>query len=108
MKIKNYTLDTGANEYELELEISDIHCENDSIGWYEYGSAKEYDHQKSYVGEFKINEIIVDGMKVEGVTFEVFENILMEDETLIKRIEKELKEEAESDKIERKLSTRED
>ena len=106
MKIKNFTLNTGANEYELDLEISDIHWDNDSIGYYEYGSAKEFDHQKSYVGEFKIDEIIVDGTKVEGVTFEVFENILMEDESLIARIEKQAKEEAESDEVERKLSAR--
>ena len=108
MKIKNFTLNTGTNEYELNLEISDIHCENDSIGYYEYGSAKEFDYQKSYVGEFKIDEIIVDGVKIVGATFEVFENILMEDEALIKRIEKELKEEAEEAKVERKLASRGD
>lgn len=108
MRIKDFTLNTQSNEYELNLEISNIHCENNSIGWYEYGSAKEFDYQKSYVGEFKISEIVVDGIKVVGTTFEVFENILMEDETLIQRIEKELKEEAEDSKVERKLAARGD
>lgn len=105
MKIKNFTLNTS---YEIELEISNIHCENGSIGYYEYGSAKEFDYQKSYVGEFKIDEIIVDGIKVEGATFEVFEKILMEDESLVNRIEKELKEEAEEAKVERALAAKGD
>jgi hypothetical protein len=106
MKIKQHPIKTGEEEYLIDIEIGHINWENDSIGWYEYGSAKEFDHQKSYAGEFEIKEIIVDGIKVEGLTFDVFHNILMEDETLVKRIEKQAKEEAEEDKVERKLNER--
>ena len=108
MKIKNFTLDTGSNEYEIDLEIGNINWENDSIGYYEYGSAKEFDHQKSYVGEFEIEEIVVDGVKVVGATFDLFYDLLIDNDKLVKKIEEQAKEEAESDKVEQALANKGD
>jgi len=108
MKIKNFVLNTGANEYEIDIEIGNINWENDSIGWYEYGSAKEFDYQESHVGEFEIEEVIINGTKVIGLTFDMFHDLLVNNKELVKKIEETAKEEAESDKVERLLAARED
>ena len=92
----------------VDLEINNIQYGNDSIGYYEYGSAKEIDKQDDYIEGFDIDEIIIDKTKVDQkLIFDFLENILIEDENLVKQIEILAKEEAEETKVERALTDKE-
>jgi hypothetical protein len=108
MKIKNHTLKTEKNEVCVDLEISNIQYGNDSIGYYEYGSAREIDNQPDYIESFDIDEIKIEDLEItQKSLFEFLSDLLMDDDELYKKIEKLAKEEAESDKVERQLERRE-
>ena len=104
MKIKQFQITLT-----VDLEIGDIHWENNSIGCYEYGSAKEFDKQQDYIESFEIDEIIIDHSKIEQKpVFDFISNLLMEDEELIERVGKLANEEAEEAKVERALAAKGD
>ena len=102
MKIKDHIIKTEKNEFCVDLEISNIEWGNDSIGSYEYGSAKEFDKQESYIEDFDIDEIKIEDIVIEQKSLHEFlSDLLMDDRTLFIKIERLAKEEAESNKVER-------
>ena len=91
-------------DLEISIEITDVRWGNDSIGWYEYGSQRCYDHQPDYIEDFDIGEIyyktkVIHSKKLHEMICKKLEN----DEALIDKIERECKSEAEDAKMERKL-----
>jgi hypothetical protein len=104
MKIKNYTIKTETSEFCVDLEISNIQCGNDSIGYYEFGSSKEFDKQEDYIESFDIDEIKINNIEItQKSLFEFLSDILMDDENLYKKINELTKQEAQADEVERKL-----
>jgi hypothetical protein len=108
--IKDYSILSKDKSHELivDIEIEDIKWDNDSIGWYEYCGHVEYDYRQDYVSEFIIdaiycNDKIIHSKKI----FKFLTDILYEDESLLERIEKLLKEDGDSDKLERLIECRE-
>lgn len=105
MRIENFTLDTEeTGECIIDMEVYDIIWDNDSIGWYEYGSIVEFDRQEPYISDFEIEDIIVDGVKVDGATYDKFYNLLICNDELIKKIEEMWEEEVEANRIDHLIS----
>ena len=105
MKITNHHLRDGLY---IDLEISNIQWENDSIGAYEYWGSKEYDRQSSYVSYFEIDEIVIENVKITQQTLIDFLTIfIMDNQELYTRIEKELIEDAAIEKGLRRRENRE-
>lgn len=107
MIIKNYELELKNRVLSLELEISNIQWDNNSIGWYEYWGAKEYDHQPDYVSEFNIDEIYIENKKVTSkIVFKILCDILYEKEGLKEEIERRAKGDIKADKYERQMEAK--
>lgn len=108
MLIKNYPISNKRRDLVVDIEIEDVQWDNDSIGWYEYCGHMEYDHRPDYVSEFVIEAVYYNNKIIHHKKILKFlTDKLYEDESLIERIEEVLKAEADSDKCERLIESRE-
>ncbi len=100
MLIKNYPIKNKRRTLEVDIEITHVSWGNDSIGWYEYGSQRGYDHRPDYIEDFDIGEIYYENKIIHHKKFRKWLCKLLEnDDELIKEIEKLDKEEAEDAKL---------
>jgi len=105
MWIKQHLIKTKKNQIYVDLEINNIQWANDSIGWYEYGSAREYDDRPDYIESFDIDEIYINGKKVEHkLIFSFLLDILINDDELFNRLENIIKEEAVEMRVEEMIN----
>lgn len=109
MKIQNHEITIKKKSIEIDIEINCIQWSNDSIGWYEFGSQRLYDHQPDYVEDFEIDEILINNKIITNkFVLQVLSNILMDDKELFKKIEQLLKKEADEEKADRAREARND
>ena len=108
MLIQNYPIKNKNRDLEVDIEITDVRWGNDSIGWYEYGSQRCYDHQPDYVEDFDIGEIYYKNKLIHHKKLhELLCKLLEDDESLREKIEELAKEEAKDARMERMLEARE-
>ena len=108
MLIQNYPIKNKNRDLEIDIEITDVRWGNDSIGWYEYGSQRCYDHQPDYVEDFDIGEIYYKNKLIHHKKLhELLCKLLEDDESLREKIEELAKEEAKDARMERMLEARE-
>ena len=101
----DYKINIGQTELEIAVQVSNIHWENDGIGWYEYCGSKEFDKGTDYIEEFEIDEIWIDTHTHTGlerinpkicrtckILYEFIKSILEDDIEFRKKLEKEYKE----------------
>lgn len=108
MLIQNYPIKNKNRDLEVDIEIDNIQWGNDSIGWYEYGSQRCYDHQPDYVEDFDIGEIYYKNKLIHHKKLhELLCKLLEDDESLREKIEELAKEEAEDSKLDRLIAQQE-
>jgi hypothetical protein len=108
MLIQNYPIKNKNRDLEVDIEISNIQWENNSIGWYEYGSQRCYDHQPDYVDGFDIDEIYLNGKKIHHKKLhELLCKLLENDDSLREKIEAIAKSDAEDSKLDRLIAQQE-
>jgi len=106
MLIKNYPIKNKRRTLEVDIEITNVRWGNDSIGWYEYGSQRCYDHQPDYVEDFDIGEIYYKNKIIHHKKLHKWLCKLLENDELIKEIEKLAEEEVKEAKVERLLESK--
>lgn len=90
MLITNYPIRSEKNEIIVDVEISNIHWENDSIGWYEYWGHKEYDKQPWYVDDFTIDNIYYKNKLLRNKKIqEIISKKIYEDDSFKEEIKKQ-------------------
>jgi hypothetical protein len=96
MKTLNHKVIVDNETYWVDLDISNIHWNNNGIGYYEYWGMIGFDRGKDYVEEFEIDKISIDNIPVtDSVLYNAIYEILIKDPELYLKIEEKIKQEKE-------------
>lgn len=77
-------------EFLIEFDYYDVKIENDGIGEYEFWGQKCIDKGQSYVDDFKVSSIEIEGRKPSERLFNLIETMIKDDEEIYERIENDV------------------
>jgi hypothetical protein len=90
MIIYNHKIKLDDETIWLDIDVSDIHWNNNGIGRYEYWGFIGFDKGEDYIEEFTINKISIDGVPVtDSKLYNTLYDMLIKDGELYNKIEVE-------------------